>query len=241
MGDAAKPYFVRRSKDRGTVDDDDFRRGRPQQDYLVMDDYAKGHGNKMEKGLPKRKVTPGNYGNTPRKGPYVVSSNPYAFKNPIYSPPAWINDSHKDQGKRWLAEELAGNSDGWREFKLGPKIPIISRPRKDSFQDSEDGYRRPDSRGCRAVRQLFQKDLTSLEAMSEVEVGSPGNVVSCHILQTRIRTVLFLLTCLRLISNPADPVVHCFCFSSGHFLHMIVVKSVMDIWAVSAHFLYCCL
>ncbi|XP_057578063.1 terminal uridylyltransferase 7 isoform X3 [Hippopotamus amphibius kiboko] len=175
MGDATKPYFVRRAKDRGATDDEDFRRGHPQQDYLIMEDYAKGHSSKMEKGLPKKKVTPGNYGNTPRKGPYAASGNPYAFKNPIYSQPAWINDSHKDQSKRWLTDELAGNSDSWREFKPGPRIPVLNRPRKDSFQESEDGYRWQDGRGCRTLRRLFHKDLTSLEAMSEMETGSPEN------------------------------------------------------------------
>ncbi|XP_039731556.1 terminal uridylyltransferase 7 isoform X4 [Pteropus medius] len=175
MGDAAKPYFVKRVKDRGTTDDDDFRRGHPQQDYLIMDDYAKGHSSKMEKGLPKKKITPGNYGNTPRKGPYAVSSNPYAFKNPIYSQPPWMNDNHKDQSKRWLSDELGGNSDSWREFKPGPRIPITNRPRKDSFQESEDGYRWQDGRGFRTVRRLFHKDLTSLETMSEVETGSHEN------------------------------------------------------------------
>ncbi|XP_004461583.1 terminal uridylyltransferase 7 isoform X3 [Dasypus novemcinctus] len=175
MGDAAKPYFVKRSKDRGTIDDDDFRRGHPQQDYLIMDDYAKGHSSKMEKGLPKKKVTPGNYGNIPRKGPYAVANNPYAFKNPIYSQPAWINDNHKEQSKRWLSDELAGNSDTWREFKPGPRIPVISRPRKDTFQESEDGYRWQDGRGCRTVRRLFHKDLTSIETKSDMETGSPEN------------------------------------------------------------------
>uniref|UniRef100_F7GZQ7 Terminal uridylyl transferase 7 n=1 Tax=Callithrix jacchus TaxID=9483 RepID=F7GZQ7_CALJA len=175
MGDTAKPYFVKRTKDRGTIDDDDFRRGHPQQDYLIMDDYAKGHGSKMEKGLQKKKITPVNYGNTPRKGPCAVSNNPYAFKNPIYSQPAWINDNHKDQSKRWLSDERTGNSDNWREFKPGPRIPVINRPRKDSFQENEDGYRWQDTRGCRTVRRLFHKDLTSLETTSEMEAGSPEN------------------------------------------------------------------
>uniref|UniRef100_A0A2I3GU01 Terminal uridylyl transferase 7 n=1 Tax=Nomascus leucogenys TaxID=61853 RepID=A0A2I3GU01_NOMLE len=175
MGDTAKPYFVKRTKDRGTMDDDDFRRGHPQQDYLIIDDHAKGHGSKMEKGLQKKKITPGNYGNTPRKGPCAVSSNPYAFKNPIYSQPAWMNDNHKDQSKRWLSDEHTGNSDNWREFKPGPRIPVINRQRKDSFQENEDGYRWQDTRGCRTVRRLFHKDLTSLETTSEMEAGSPEN------------------------------------------------------------------
>ncbi|XP_036117330.1 terminal uridylyltransferase 7 [Molossus molossus] len=175
MGDAAKPYFVKRPKDRGTIDDEDFRRSHPPQDYLIMDDYAKGHNSKMEKGLPKKKITPGNYGNTPRKRPYAVSSNPYAFKNPIYSQPTWINDNHKDHSKRWLSDELAGNSENRRDFKPGPRIPVINQPRKDSFQENEDGYRWQDGRGCRTVRRLFHKDLTSLETMSEVEAGSHEN------------------------------------------------------------------
>ncbi|XP_010603803.1 terminal uridylyltransferase 7 isoform X1 [Fukomys damarensis] len=175
MGDAVKPYIVKGTKGRGTVDDDDFRKGYLQQDYLIMDDYVKGHSSKMEKGLPKKKITPGNYGNTPRKGPYPISSNPYTFKNPIYSQAVWMNDSHKDQSKRWLLDELTGNSDNWREFKPGPRIPTASRPRKDSFQESEDGYRWQDGRGCRASRCLFHKDLTSLETMSELEAGSPEN------------------------------------------------------------------
>jgi terminal uridylyltransferase len=29
-----------------------------------------------------------------------------------------MNDNHKDQNKKWLSDELAGNADSWREFKL---------------------------------------------------------------------------------------------------------------------------
>lgn len=67
MGDTAKPYFVKRTKDRGIIDDDDFRRGHPQQDYLMMDDYAKGHSSKMEKGLPKKRCPLGTMGTPPGK------------------------------------------------------------------------------------------------------------------------------------------------------------------------------
>lgn len=123
----------------------------------------------------QKKITPGNYGGTARKGPYPASNNPYAFKNPIYSQPVWMNDSHKDQSKRWQTDELAGNLDNWREFKPGPRIPVASRPRKDSFQESEESYRWQDGRGCRTVRCLFHKDLTSLETMSELEAGSSEN------------------------------------------------------------------
>lgn len=192
MGDAAKPFFVKRGKDRGSIDDEDFRRGHPQQDYLIMDDYGKGHSNKVEKGLPRKKVMPGNYGNAPRKGPYAVSSNPYAFKNPIYSPPAWINDNHKEQSKRWVSDELAGNSDHWRELKTGPRIPVANRPRKDSFQETEDGYRWQDGRGYRSVRRLFHKDLTIVETMAEAEAGSPGNVFQLAKFQRQSQLFVFL-------------------------------------------------
>ncbi|ERE79355.1 terminal uridylyltransferase 7 isoform 2 [Cricetulus griseus] len=97
-----------------------------------MDDYAKGHGSKMEKGLPKKKIAPGNYGNTPRKGPYAASSNPYAFKNPIYSQPTWMNDNHKDQNKRWLPDELTEN----KKQRSRPRKP--RRPRnEEGEQDGE--------------------------------------------------------------------------------------------------------
>ncbi|XP_054983176.1 terminal uridylyltransferase 7 isoform X2 [Sorex araneus] len=175
MGDAARPYFVKRAKDRGSIDDEDFRRGHPQQDYIIMDDYGKGHSNKVEKSLPRKKVIPGNYGNAPRKGPYAASSNPYAFKNPMYSPPAWINDNHKEQSKRWLADELTGNSDGWREFKPGSRTPVTNRSRKDTFQETEDSYRWQDGRGSRGVRRLFNKGLVSLEGTVEAEAGNPEN------------------------------------------------------------------
>jgi terminal uridylyltransferase len=77
---------VKCTEDHGIIDDNDFRRGHPQQDNLIMDDCAKGHSSKMEKNLPKKEISPGNYQNTPRKGQYAVSSNLYAFKKPIYKP-----------------------------------------------------------------------------------------------------------------------------------------------------------
>nr|XP_034350566.1 terminal uridylyltransferase 7-like [Arvicanthis niloticus] len=177
MGDTTKPYFVKLTKDRRIIDND-FRRGYPQQDYLIMDGCAKGHRSKMEKGHPRKK-SPGNYRNTPRKGLCVVYSNTYAFKNRIYSQPAWMNDNHKDQNKKWLSDELAGNADTWRKFKPGPRIPFMSRSRKESFQESDNAYRWLEGRGCRTVRRLFQKDLTSLQAMSEMEAGSPESKKQC--------------------------------------------------------------
>jgi hypothetical protein len=85
-----------------------------------------------------------------------------------------MNDNHKDQIKEWLSDELAGNADSWREFKPGTRIPVISLSRNVYFQESEDACQWQEGRGCRAVRRLFQKDLTSLEATSKMEAGSPG-------------------------------------------------------------------
>ena len=53
-GDTEKPYFVKCTEDHGIIDDNEFRRGLSQKDYLIMDDYAKGHSSKMEKNLPKK-------------------------------------------------------------------------------------------------------------------------------------------------------------------------------------------
>ena len=107
-----------------------------------------------------------------------------------------MNDNHKDQNKKWLSDELAGNADSWREFKPGTRIPVISLSRKVYIQESEYAYQRQEGRGCRAVRRLFQKDLTSLEAMSKMEAGSPGMLqVSrfcvCAIFFIQISVVLF--------------------------------------------------
>uniref|UniRef100_A0A8C5XR81 Terminal uridylyl transferase 7 n=1 Tax=Microcebus murinus TaxID=30608 RepID=A0A8C5XR81_MICMU len=148
MGDTAKPYFVKRTKDRGL--------------WMMM--ISEGAISVKWKRAFQKKDGTRELWNTPRKGPYTVSSNPYAFKT---------QSTVNLLGDGYLI--LTGNSDNWREFKPGPRIPVISRPRKDSFQETEDGYRWQDARGCRTVRRLFHKDLTSLETMSEMEAGSPEN------------------------------------------------------------------
>ncbi|XP_074057034.1 terminal uridylyltransferase 7 [Macrotis lagotis] len=172
MGDAAKPCFFKRNKERGIIDDD-FRRASPQPDYLIMDDSGNGHSSKTEKSLPLKKGTPGNYGNSPRKGPHAVSSSTNVPKNMGHGQGARINDSHKDSIKRWVSDEL-NETDNWLDFKTGSRIPVINRPRKDVFQESEDGHRWQDGRGCRSVRWQLQKDLTNIE-ISEMQTGGSEN------------------------------------------------------------------
>ncbi|XP_027730735.1 terminal uridylyltransferase 7 isoform X3 [Vombatus ursinus] len=172
MGDAAKPCFFKRNKERGIIEDD-FRRASPQPDYLIMDDSGNGHGSKTEKGLPPKKGTPGNYGNSPRKGPHAISNSPNVPKNMSHGQGARTNDSHKDNVKRWLSDEL-NEADNWLDFKTGSRIPVTNRPRKDVFQEGEDGHRWQDGRGCRSVRWQLQKDLTNIE-ISEMQTGSSEN------------------------------------------------------------------
>ncbi|XP_007497972.1 terminal uridylyltransferase 7 isoform X2 [Monodelphis domestica] len=171
MGDAAKPCFFKRNKERGIIDDD-FRRASAQPDYLIMDDSGNGHSSKTEKGLPSKKGTPGNYGNSPRRGP--ISSSPNVSKNMGHSQGARINDSHKDTPKRWLSDEL-NETDNWLDFKTGSRIPVINRPRKDAFQEGEDGHKWQDGRGCRSVRRQLQKDLTNIEISEMQTAGGSEN------------------------------------------------------------------
>ena len=89
-----------------------------------------------------------------------------------------------------LVMQTAGESSSWH------RIPVISLSGKVYFQENEDACRWQEGRGCRVVRRLFQKDLTSLEAMSKMEAGSPGMLqVSrfcvCAIFFIQISVVLF--------------------------------------------------
>ncbi|XP_051853001.1 terminal uridylyltransferase 7 isoform X2 [Antechinus flavipes] len=173
MGDAAKPCFFKRNKERGIIDDD-FKRASPQPDCLIMDDSGNGHSSKTEKGLPPKKgIPPGNYGNSPRKGPHAISSSPNASKNMGHGQGGRINDSHKDNIRRWLTDEL-NETDNWLDFKTGSRISVINRPRKDPFQEGEDGHRWQDGRGSRSVRWQLQKDLTNIE-ISEMQTGGSEN------------------------------------------------------------------
>ncbi|XP_066471809.1 terminal uridylyltransferase 7 [Tiliqua scincoides] len=153
MGDAAKPYFVRRNKDRVVLNEDDFQRGALRHDYQVLDDYGNGHSNRMDVGLEKRRGALGHYGTSPRKGIHGISSSPKSSKNFIQNQGMRINDASKDHIKKWESDNHCTNSDNWREYKATARIPVIIRTRKDSFH----GY---EILGNRSVRRQLQKDLS---------------------------------------------------------------------------------
>lgn len=164
MGDAAKPCFVRRNKDRVVLNEDDFQRGALRHDYQVLDDYGNGHSNRMD--VEKRRGALGHYGTSPRKGIHGVLGSPKSSKNFIHNQGTRINDASKDHIKKWEPDNHRTNSESWREYKCTVQIPVIIRARNDSFHECE-------SLGSRNVRRHLQKDLS--EDVPERK-GSSGNV-----------------------------------------------------------------
>ncbi|KYO20715.1 terminal uridylyltransferase 7 isoform X1 [Alligator mississippiensis] len=164
MGDAVKPSFAKRNKERGISNEDELRRNPVQQDFQVMDDYGNNHGNKTEMGFQKKKGPPLHYGNSPRKGAHSVLSSPNSFKSLGHSQGAKLNDAQKDQIKKWISDDHRGTSENWREYKSTVRIPMLNRTRKDSFQEVE-------GTGSRSVRRQQQKDLTG-EEISDVQKGN---------------------------------------------------------------------
>ncbi|XP_054842443.1 terminal uridylyltransferase 7 [Eublepharis macularius] len=156
MGEATKPCFARRSKERGIISDDDFQKCALRHDYQAMDDYGNGH-NKMDIGTEKRKGALGHYGTSPRKGAHGALSNPNSFKNTVHNQGTRINDAQKDQIKKWVSDNHCTNSDSWREYKSAARIPVLIRLRNNSVHDCED-------LGSRNVRRQLQRDITNEEA-----------------------------------------------------------------------------
>ncbi|XP_074851247.1 terminal uridylyltransferase 7 isoform X2 [Carettochelys insculpta] len=161
MGEAGKPYFVKRKKEWGVLEEEQWKRNPLQQDYQAMDDY--GHGNKIDTGFQKKKGSPGPYGNSPRKGPHGILNSSSSFKNMGYNQGVRTNDTQKDQIKKWISDDHRGNLDSWREYKSAVRTPVFNRTRKDSFQESE-------AAGNRNVRRQLQKDIN--EEMSDTLKGN---------------------------------------------------------------------
>ncbi|XP_030423521.1 terminal uridylyltransferase 7 isoform X2 [Gopherus evgoodei] len=161
MGDAAKPCFAKRTKERGVLDEEELKRNPLQHDCHSMEDY--GHGKKIDMGFQKKKGTQGHCGNSPRKGPHSILSSSNCFKNMGHNQGVRINDTQKDQIKKWISDDHRGNSDSWREYKSTFRIPVINRTRKDSFHEVEGA-------GSRNVRKQLQKDLN--EEMSDTQKGN---------------------------------------------------------------------
>ncbi|XP_044301871.1 terminal uridylyltransferase 7 isoform X2 [Varanus komodoensis] len=153
MGDTTKPCFARHNKERGILNEEDFQKCALHHDYQAMDDYGNGHSNKMDIGLEKRKGALGYYGTGPRKGAHCALSSPNA-KNIVYNQGAKINDASKDQIKKWVSDNHHANPDSWREYKPSAWIPVLIRPRKDSFHEGE-------SLGSRNVRRQHPSILTN--------------------------------------------------------------------------------
>uniref|UniRef100_A0A8C0H8Y5 Terminal uridylyl transferase 7 n=1 Tax=Chelonoidis abingdonii TaxID=106734 RepID=A0A8C0H8Y5_CHEAB len=161
MGDAAKPCFAKRTKERGVLEEEELKRNPLQHDYHPMKDYR--HGKKIDMGFQKKKGTQGHCGNTPRKGPHSILSSSNSFKNMGHNQGVRINDTQKDQIKKWISDDHRGNSDSSREYKSTIRIPVINRTRKDSFHEVEGA-------GSRNVRRQLQKDLN--EEMSDTQKGN---------------------------------------------------------------------
>lgn len=164
MGDTAKPYFTKQSKEPEMLFEEEFKGGLLRKDYQVMDEYGNGHSNKIDINLQKKKGAPGHYGGSPRRGPRSVFSSPNSLKNITHSQGSKLSDTQKDQIKKWISDDHRGTSDSWRDYRSGIWIPTHNRARKDSFHEVEGA-------GNRNVRRQLQKDLAD-EDMSDMQRGS---------------------------------------------------------------------
>ncbi|KAF1517422.1 Terminal uridylyltransferase 7, partial [Eudyptula minor] len=164
MGDAAKPCFAKQNKEQEILHQEELKGSPLQKDYRVMDEYGNGHSNKIDTSLQKKKGTPGHYGSSPRRGPRSVLSSPNSLKNTTYSQGSKLNDTQRDQMKKWVSDDHRGTSDSWREYRSVAWIPVHSRTRKDSFHEVEGA-------GNRNVRRQLQEDLMS-EDVPDMQKGS---------------------------------------------------------------------
>ncbi|NWV30687.1 TUT7 uridylyltransferase, partial [Grantiella picta] len=164
MGDAAKPCFAKQNKEQGILHQEELRESLLQKDYEVMDEYGSGYSNKTDTTLQKKKGTPGCYGNSPRRGPRSVLSSPNSLKNTTYSQGSRLNDTQKDQIKKWISGDHRSTSDTWREYRSVAWIPGHGRTRTDSFHEGEGA-------GNRNVRRQLQEDLMSKD-VPDTQKGS---------------------------------------------------------------------
>uniref|UniRef100_A0A663MX27 Uncharacterized protein n=1 Tax=Athene cunicularia TaxID=194338 RepID=A0A663MX27_ATHCN len=171
MGDTGKQCFAKQNKEQEILHQEELKGSPLQKDYKVMDEYGNGHSNKINTSLQKKKGTPGHYGRSPRRGPRSVSSSSYSLKNTTHSQGSKLNDTQKDQIKKWVSDDHRGTSDSWREYRSSARIPVHSRTRKDSFHEVEGA-------GNRNVRRQLQEDLMS-EDVPDMQKGSSGNELGC--------------------------------------------------------------
>ncbi|NWV80007.1 TUT7 uridylyltransferase, partial [Dasyornis broadbenti] len=164
MGDAAKPCFAKQNKEEEILHQEELKEGSLQKDYQVMDEYGSGYNNKIDTSLQKKKGTPGRYGSSPRRGPRSVLSSPNSLKNTTYSQGSRLNDTQKEQIKKWISDDHRSTSDTWREYRSVAWVPGHGRTRKDSFHEVEGA-------GNRNVRRQLQEDLMSKD-VPDTQKGS---------------------------------------------------------------------
>ncbi|NXC87719.1 TUT7 uridylyltransferase, partial [Cercotrichas coryphoeus] len=163
MGDAAKPCFAKKKKKQEILHQEELKESPLQKDYQATDEYGSGYSNKINTSLQKKKGTPG-YGSSPRQGPRSVLSSPNSLKNTTYSQGSKLNDTQRDQMKKWVSDDHRGTSDTWREYRSAAWIPGHGRTRKDSSHEVEGA-------GNRNVRRQLQEDLMSKD-VPDMQKGS---------------------------------------------------------------------
>ncbi|NXY48994.1 TUT7 uridylyltransferase, partial [Ceuthmochares aereus] len=171
MGDAAKLCFAKQNKEQEILCQEELKGSPLQKGYRVMDEYGNGHSNKINTSLQKKKGRPGCYGSSPRQGPHRVLSSPNALKNTTCSQGSKLNDTQRDQMKKWVPNDHQGTSENWREYRSVAWIPAHSRTRKDSFHDVEGA-------GSRNVRRQIQEAFLS-EDVPDMQKGG------CEVKQLR--------------------------------------------------------
>ncbi|XP_057284715.1 terminal uridylyltransferase 7 [Pezoporus wallicus] len=163
MGDAAKPFFVKQNQEQEILHQEELKGSSLQKEYHdFMDECGNGHMKKIYTGLQKKQGTPGHYRGIPRRGPRSVFSSPNAIKNAVHSQKSKLNDTQRDQIKKWVSDHH-GTYDSWREHRSVAQIPVHSRTRRDSLHEFEGA-------GNRNGRQL-QEDFMS-EDVSDMQKGS---------------------------------------------------------------------
>ncbi|XP_053910077.1 terminal uridylyltransferase 7 isoform X1 [Cuculus canorus] len=165
MGDAARLCFATQNKEQETLCQEELKGSPLQKGYGAMDEYGNGHSNKIDTSLQKKKGRPGHYGSSPRQGPRMVLSSPDSLKNTAYSPGSKLNDTQRDQMKKWVPNDHHGSSENWRAYRSVAWIPAHSRTRKDSFREVE-------GTGNRNVRRQIQESFMSEDVPDTQKGGS---------------------------------------------------------------------
>ncbi|XP_069736371.1 terminal uridylyltransferase 7 isoform X1 [Phaenicophaeus curvirostris] len=165
MGDAAKHCFAKQNKEQEILCQEELKGSPLQKGYRVMDEYGNGHSNIIDTSLQKKKGRPGCYGTSPRRGPHRVLSSPNSLKNTTYSQGSKLNDTQRDQMKKWVPNDHQGTSENWREYRSVAWIPAHSRTRKDSFHEVEGA-------GNRNVRRQIQEGVMNEDVPDMQKGGS---------------------------------------------------------------------